>query len=398
MIKDSRALIRRLLSLHNFLYEGKNMTSATAKLLHEKQEKILNLWQERAYKEVKASLGQTSLVLKNSMATFFTQLEEKLIYHERGLNHTYEEKDEREQAQKKAFGKKHGISRAGTLNYSIDQVIYEYHILREVIFEVLEADQPLGRGERDLIITTIEHAVNLSATSFSNTLRVVRERFVSAFSHDLKTPVTSAMLSAQMILKNPQDTEYAQRSAMGIVKSMNRLERMIADLLDASRLEAGEKVDLEFESFDMNSLLQEVLLNCELNYGKRFTLNSDGPAEGFWSYDGIRRALENLTSNAVKYSYPQSPISINLASSTDYIRLSVKNEGKPISKEHQEIIFQQYRRISTTDYQQGWGIGLLLSKGIIEVQGGWISLESTQEDGTIFTVELPRLVIAEEHH
>lgn len=359
------------------------MAKYTAETLRVRRDEILDRWEKRAYAEVSASLGQTSLVMKDSMADFLDKVQAAL---EKSNPFSMDE----ELKQLLGFGKAHGIARAGTANYSIDQLIYEFHILREVLFEVLEEEQPLEPQERNLVITMVEHAVNLSATRFSDTLRSVRERFVSALTHDLKTPVTSALLSAEMILRRPEDPEFCKRKANTIVEGMRRLERMISDVLDASRIGAGEKLDLKLGTFDMKELLEEVVLDSNIRYGNRFTLQAFGPVDGVWDYEGIRRVLENLVNNAAKYSFPDSLVTLGLEPGKNRVRISVHNEGTPISEEQKKILFQQFRRLEAGKAQRGWGLGLLIAKGIVESHGGTISVESGEGRGTTFSLELPR--------
>jgi signal transduction histidine kinase len=356
------------------------MSKLTSEIVHKNQEKILQLWQDRAYKEVVATLNQKSLVLKNSMLSFLEQIESALIDLEG---------DKIESKAKDGFGKIHGITRAGTVNYSIDQVIYEYQILRQVLFEVIEEEKSLEKNERDLLIGMIEEAVNLSATAFSDTLKTIRERFITTLTHDLKTPVTSAKLAAELLLKRTDDPQFTKKIASTIIKSMNRITGMIGDLLDASRLEAGETFDLHFETFDLSELINEVVLNSEEIYGKRFLFIKPQPIKGLWSKEGIRRVIENLINNATKYGFPESLINLSLEVKEKEIQFSIHNFGEPIPEEQQGIIFQQFRRVKRNNEQTGWGVGLLISKGIVEAHSGSISILSRKDEGTTFTIHLP---------
>jgi two-component system OmpR family sensor kinase len=105
----------------------------------------------------------------------------------------------------------------------------------------------------------------------------------------------------------------------------------------------------------------------------------------------MRRALENLLSNAGKYSYPGSAIRITLRNEDNQMCLSVHNQGAALSAEEQARIFQPFERGTAAEQgaQQGWGIGLTLVQGIVDTHGGKISVESTPGGGTTFTVKNP---------
>ncbi len=349
-------------------------------ILHDQREKILDRWQKRAYQEVAASLHQTSLALKNSMLDFLIQIEGE-------LKNIRDIKPD--SAASPEFGLGHGVIRASTVNYSIDQVIYEYHILREVLFTILEEEKALSVQERNLILSMIEQAANHSATSFSDTLRQIREGFISALTHDLRTPVTSSMMSAEMIIRKSEDKDYCIKASNTIIKNMIRLDKMINELLDASRLGAGEKLELKFSMIDLNHIISQIITSSQLQFGTRFVFHSSGPVSGVWSEEGLKRVVENILSNAIKYSFPKTPIVITLTQDETFAWIKIQNQGEPITPENQKIIFQQYRRIPNTQNQRGWGLGLLVVKGIVEAHEGNIFLESSQEQGTIFTVKIP---------
>ena len=368
----------------------KNHTYLT---LQQNREEILLAWESRAFQEISSTLGLSSLALQDKMQDFLITIEEALEKVDRSIP---VEKILRELNQS-GFSKEHGAVRVSVLNYSIDQVIYEYHIFREVLFEALEKDQTLIKTERNLLMSIIEQAVSSSATQFSDTLRSVREAFVAALTHDLKTPVTSAMIGAQYLHLHALDKSLCnkalcRKTSERIVCTMKRMEKMIEDLLDASRIEAGEGIDLKFEEFDLVLMVKELVTNCNMIYGKRFVLKTPKVVRGKWSFNGLQRILENLTNNASKYSYPNTSIFISLIPDLDNIKIVIKNEGVPISLEQQKVIFQQFRRLRTATDQKGWGLGLMLSQGIAQAHGGEITLESSLEKGIIFTVTLPRWV------
>ncbi|MCW5319583.1 sensor histidine kinase [Nostoc sp. KVJ3] len=166
---------------------------------------------------------------------------------------------------------------------------------------------------------------------------------------------------------------------------------MIQNLLDASRLRAGQSLKFEFEECNLDSIVQDVVEDLNFAYGERFVLVSDAAIRSNCSRKEIRRVIENLAINAVKYGAPDTPITLTLEQIETQISLTIHNEGNPISSDAQLILFQQFRRTISAGDQTGWGLGLFLAKSIIEAHQGTIEVESAQGKGTSFIVKLPKL-------
>lgn len=221
----------------------------------------------------------------------------------------------------------------------------------------------------------------------------LRERFVSTLTHDLRTPLTAALVSADMIKRNPDQGEKHEKLVTRIIDNLGRVDRMIQDLLDANLIKAGETLPLEVGDCDLKAVISDVLDEMRLLHGDRFAIRCDEEMRGTWSCDGLRRVAENLVKNAVKYGDPKSPITVTLKwQATGEAWISVHNFGNELSPAEQRTLFELYRRTSSAkgSGKQGWGIGLPLVKGIVEAHGGRVWVESVPGDGTTFHVSLPR--------
>ncbi|MBD2153959.1 HAMP domain-containing histidine kinase [Leptolyngbya sp. FACHB-16] len=166
---------------------------------------------------------------------------------------------------------------------------------------------------------------------------------------------------------------------------------MIQNLLDASRLRSGQSLRLEFEECSLDSLVRDVAEDLSFAYGKnRFVVIADVDVRGNCSLKEIRRVIENLAINAVKYGAPDTPITLTLQQNETQISLTIHNEGEPIAPDAQSILFQQFRRTTSAEDQTGWGLGLFLAKSIIEAHQGTIEVESAEGKGTSFIIKLPK--------
>jgi signal transduction histidine kinase len=219
-----------------------------------------------------------------------------------------------------------------------------------------------------------------------------RDEIIAAVSHDLKNPLSTAKLGAELLRRGPATPDMTERLANQILASIGRSDKMIVDLLDCQHIQAGKRLPMQIEAYRMIDLVNTVVEEMARLHGDRFIIQAESDVTGFWSWEGMRRALENLLSNAVKYSAPQSPITISIAvADGNRMRMSVHNEGPALSSEEQARVFQPFERGKSAQRsgQRGWGIGLTLVKGIVDSHGGSVSVESTTEGGTTFTIRNP---------
>jgi signal transduction histidine kinase len=217
-----------------------------------------------------------------------------------------------------------------------------------------------------------------------------REKFVSLLSHDLKTPLTAAKLNAELLERKKNDPEAIANILSRQKNNLNRIESMIQDLLDANSIRAGKPPPIEIRPCEMSKIIHSTIQELLPIYGDRFVVKNVPEYQGHWSCEGIRRILENLCSNAVKYGADGEKITICCEQIDNGLILSVNNKGPVIPEDVQSSLFNPYERWSTAQGKKGWGLGLTLVKGLTEVQGGSVSVESSREQGTTFSIYLPR--------
>lgn len=222
--------------------------------------------------------------------------------------------------------------------------------------------------------------------------RDLREKFVSALSHDLRTPLSIAKICTQLIKRKSENIEAISTMADRIVVHIDRADRMIRDLLDANRIKASEGIPISIRNCRLNLILDYVIKNLEELYGNRFQIHKlADEINGYWDEMAVHRIIENLASNAIKYGSADTEVIIAVTLQVNWIEISVHNQGTPIPDEDQRSLFNYYHRtnFATNSGQKGWGIGLTLVKGLTEAHGGTVRIESNAEHGTSFIVRLP---------
>jgi PAS domain S-box-containing protein len=227
-----------------------------------------------------------------------------------------------------------------------------------------------------------------------------RDQFLAAVSHDLRNPAAIIRGRTQLLrrsLGRSIDVEKLATGLAAIDTSTVRLVRLVDELLDLTRLRMGHAVDLNPSTTD----LAELVRRTADEYGQsepRIMVQTDGDGlVGEWDAERIQRVLDNLISNALKYSDPDTEISVETSGEVHdgsrWAVVAVSNHGRGIPAGEVERVFDTYyRATNVSDAIGGAGVGLAGARHIVEQHGGEIAVESAEGGTTTFTVRLPMSV------
>ncbi len=249
-------------------------------------------------------------------------------------------------------------------------------------------------------ITKRQMEISKASEETLSTALKVRDDFFSIASHELKTPLTSLKLHTQMIqrgIKQNDPTVYSQERVNALIeqtdKQTQRLERVVDDMLDISRIKTG-KLTIEKDFVNLSDLVSDVIARMTGQFqmipggAPRLKLSKD--SEGFWDPIRIEQVITNLLTNALKYGNNKE-IDVEVSSLPNEVFLSVKDYGRGISPEYKEKIFNSFERAGVSASEiSGLGLGLYISKQIVKSHGGEIWVESEPGKGSLFRVKLPR--------
>ncbi|WP_436795803.1 hybrid sensor histidine kinase/response regulator [Actinospongicola halichondriae] len=221
----------------------------------------------------------------------------------------------------------------------------------------------------------------------------LRNDFLSTVSHELRTPLT-AIKGFAGLLSDRSDTMSAEDRAHLLERvsvSADRLDYLINDLLDFSRLERG-LLQVDPRPHDARQLVGEAIDRIQLATERHHVVNDVPDGLLLLADDtACSRVLENLLSNAAKFSDPGSTITISAESSETSVSVSVADEGDGIAEPDLDRIFERFYRVGGTDNRKpGTGIGLAIVRQFAEAQGGSVTVRSTPGEGSAFTLTLQR--------
>lgn len=376
------------------------MTSSISERLKRQIPEIMKIWQERAIKEIKGVRDFEILALRDSIPEYLSLLAD-------ALSKTIDRTTARnifDLNARTVTSQKHGLERVSTLSYTIDQLIFEYHILRQVTCDVLEREALLTPVEREIIVCSIEQAVNDAATEFSNRLNgqtaelkaanLELDAFSYSVSHDLRAPLRSMDGFSELLLEKYSDVldNEAKGYLERIRNNSQKMAQLIDDLLILSRVGRTELIREQIDiSFIANHILKRMKhLDPARNVQTHVAKNCVALAD----LGLIRIVLENLISNAWKYSSknPLAKISVGCEKSQidqlEEIVYFVQDNGIGFEMSHADQLFKAFHRLHTVKEYPGTGIGLATVKRIIDSHGGRVWVESSPGSGSIFKFTL----------
>ncbi len=226
----------------------------------------------------------------------------------------------------------------------------------------------------------------------------LKDHFISIASHELKTPITTIRGYAQLVLRrlskqhdlNP-DMVAISTTLEKINNQTSRITALVDELLDMSSIRTG-KAELRKKECDLVDICHDVIEDQRLLSGRDIKLAVEtSPITMFIDCDRIAQVIVNLVSNASKYSPEGSPVEVSITHSDETAQVAVRDYGKGITKKQQEYIFESFYRTpeAQSSSKSGLGLGLAISKEIVERHNGRIWCESEPRKGSTFYVEIP---------
>ena len=342
--------------------------------------RIIAEWEARVRAAVPAARGASHAILIDTLPALLRMLAEALAADHPRPTATAGS----------TIALEHGGERARLTSFRLDDLLAEYRTLRDVLLEVLEEDGPLTRGERTILFASMDATMQEASTSYVLVQEGLREQLFAIVAHDLRNPLAAARANLSLVLRKPGAPDVPRWAARA-VEAVDRVDRMLQDMLDAMRVQAGAAMTLELTECDLVEITQQAAEHLESGHGDRFVVVAPAPVHGRFGAEAMRRAIENLGGNAVKYGDPARPITITVEQRHGRALVYVHNDGAHIPVEEQETIFRAFHRRSDVSAggPRGWGLGLAQVRAVAEAHGGSIGVDSVPGRGTTFVIDVP---------
>jgi len=296
---------------------------------------------------------------------------------------------------KATAAQEHGSDRAGS-GFTIAQMLAELRALRASVLRLWGKHSPelAATGFDDMMRfnEAIDQAIAESALQYSLDLAESKDRFLAILGHDLRNPIGAITMSASFILETGNAlTEQHRMLVSRIANSGRRMNDMVNDLLDFTRIRFGDTIPITPADMDASRLIRDVVTEVASRYPDTdIDVEAAGEVRGKWDYARLTQALTNLVANAVQHGDKKARITVAARGTPEEALISVQNTGPVIPKDRLRKIFELGPNGAGQRHDEHLGLGLYIVDKIVAAHAGKIDVRSTESDGTVFTIHLPR--------
>ncbi len=387
-----------LVQLNSFIFDTQldnpHRLMTLAEYLHSKKDTILNNWLETIQEKIPEVKKHDETAIENSVPELLDAMVDKLVMDdESGISE---------------HSQKHALDRSRYQIYSLKHIIQEYHLLRIEIFRQADDFEGLDIEGRDVIMYTVDQAIEMAAETFYRIKQGVqvdarqiaerkadelelkdeyREEFIHSISHDLNNPLSN-IKGCISLLEGDVNVEDVGKILSILRTSADQADALVRGFLDVHTVSSAQKLPVKRVLVDIVEDLANEIKVYEVAQKRKIELKCEHEKlEVEVDVSLIRRAFNNLMSNALKHGDEKAKISIACNLESNLLKIMVHNHGGEIPEKVMQTIFNRYYQLN--EKGRGWGIGLSFVKEVVEAHGGEVTVESHENDGTTFAMCLP---------
>ncbi|WP_248743047.1 MULTISPECIES: sensor histidine kinase [unclassified Pseudomonas] len=294
-------------------------------------------------------------------------------------------------------GASHGELRH-TVGFDLVQMTSEFRHLRACVIRlwVGTLQSPDMAYFQDMIRfnEAIDEALAESTAAYAEQVNRSRDIFLAILGHDLRAPLQAVSMSTELLMRKTTLEGDALTCALNIKHGARHMAAMVSDLLELVRSRLGKSLPIEPAPMDLADTVRAAIAEaCAGNPECDPTLKIDGDTRGVWDAGRLDQLLQNLIGNALQHGSNPREVIVTLRGENDAVHLSVHNYGEPIPDEAIGTIFDPLVRSADEELGQpstSLGLGLFIVKEVVTAHGGTIEVSSSETEGTLFSVMLPR--------
>jgi signal transduction histidine kinase len=362
-------------------------------------ELILRDWENFARTILPATEGMNQERLRDDAQEMLTTIARDMAAEQTASEQEKKSRGQKSRGAADSAAETHAADRLHA-GFSLNELVSEYRALRATVIRLWTRE--MDRADRSTLEELIrfnealDQALSESVSRYTSQVAHARDLLIGALSHDLRTPLSAVLHSAQFMLRSDALDDAHTKAASRILNSATRMNAMVSDLLDFSRTRLGDELPVSLSSTDLGDACRAAIEEISAFHpSAAFTFEATGALTGKWDRTRIGQMLSNLLGNAVQHGVPGRPIAIEAIGSEDEVLITVHNEGPPIPEELQKRIFEPLARGSQGDHasksDKNLGLGLYIACQIVKAHRGSLKLASSNREGTIFAARLPRL-------
>jgi signal transduction histidine kinase len=288
-----------------------------------------------------------------------------------------------------ASGKLHADDRIQH-GFTFRSVLAEFRALRATVLRLYDKSGGSDLAGVRRFNEAIDEALTESMDRFAGQSELFRDQFIGVLGHDLRTPL-GVVTTGAALLAVPEDNP--QRRGWVVARIMNstqRMERMIGDLLDLARAKLGGSMPLKRRPSDLRQVCEEAMLEIRAGQPEAvLQFQASGDLRGEWDADRLAQVVSNLIGNAIQHG-DGTPVTLTGQEEGDSVTLAVHNGGAPIPAEVLPFVFEPLARGRAEGASHSIGLGLFIAWAVVSAHGGDIQVSSSTDEGTTFTVRLPK--------
>ena len=354
---------------------------------------IVDEWEAFARTMLPAAGGMSRAGLRDHAGEILEAIARDLETPQDSSEQSEKSKGRGEDHQMEAVGLTHAALRIDD-GFTLGQLVAEYRALRASVLRLFEK---AGGGDFHQVTRfneSIDEALVEATDRYMTVMNRTRDQFIAVLGHDLRSPLSAIFMSAGLIAKGVDGTAMAAQ----ILRSGGRMARMVDDLLDLTRTRLGCGIPITPGQMDLEATCRGVLAEIQAIHPDRLLeFHPEGDLRGKWDSGRLGQVVSNLMGNALQHGAPERPVRVNARAEGKEVVIEIHNEGSPIPPALLANIFEpmvSHARKDEDMKSTSVGLGLHIAREIVLAHGGTVTVTSTAEEGTTFSVRLPHRSVA----